>query len=63
VRFISAYLIGYAIVVLGAVAALWSGGALRHIAAVWIAIALVIAAALGIMLWVSTRKAEISRES
>ena len=32
-RFINVYLIGYFILVLGALAALWYGGALRHIAA------------------------------
>ena len=42
-RFINAYLIGYFILVLGALAALWYGGALRHISPMWILIGLVIA--------------------
>jgi hypothetical protein len=61
-RFINAYLIGYFILVLGALAALWSGGALQHIAATWVVIGLVIALGLGIMLSVSAGKPEITRE-
>jgi hypothetical protein len=61
-RFINAYLIGYFILVLGALAALWYGGALQHIAATWVVIGLVIALGLGIMLSVSAGKPEITRE-
>jgi hypothetical protein len=61
-RFINAYLVGYFILVLGAVAALWYGGALRHVPAMWVVIGLVIAAGLGIMLAVSAGKPEITRE-
>ena len=61
-RFINAYLIGYFILVLGALAALWYGGALQHISAVWILIGLVIAVGLGIMLSVTAGKPEITRE-
>jgi hypothetical protein len=61
-RFINAYLIGYFILVLGALAALWYGGALQHIAAMWVVIGLVIAAGLGIMMSVSAGKPEITRE-
>jgi hypothetical protein len=61
-RFINVYLIGYFIVVLGALAALWYGGVLRHISATWIVIGLMIAAGLGIMLAVSAGKPEITRE-
>jgi hypothetical protein len=61
-RFINAYLIGYFILVLGAVAALWYGGVLQHIAATWVVIGLVIALGLGIMLSVSAGKPEITRE-
>ena len=62
-RFINAYLVGYFILVLGALGALWYVGALRHVAPMWIAIGLVIAAGLGIMLSVSAGKPEITRES
>jgi ABC-type nitrate/sulfonate/bicarbonate transport system permease component len=61
-RFINAYLIGYFILVLGALAALWYGGALQHIAATLVVIGLVIALGLGIMLSVSAGKPEITRE-
>jgi hypothetical protein len=61
-RFINAYLIGYFILVMGALAALWYGGVLRHVSATWVVIALVIAAGLGIMLSVSAGKPDITRE-
>ena len=61
-RFVNIYLIGYFLLVLGALAALWYGGVLRHISAMWILIGLVIAAGLGIMLAISAGKPEITRE-
>ena len=61
-RFVNLYLIGYFLLVLGALAALWYGGALRHIPAIWILIGLVIAVDLGIMLAVTAGKPEITRE-
>ncbi len=61
-RYVHIYLIGYALLVLGALAALWYGGVLQHISAAWIAIGLVIAVGLGIMLAVSAGKPEITRE-
>jgi len=61
-RFINAYLVGYFILVIGALAALWYGGALQHISTTWVVIGLVIAMGLGIMLSVSAGKPEITRE-
>jgi hypothetical protein len=61
-RFVHIYLIGYFILVLGAVAALWYGGVLQHISAGWLIIGLVIAVGLGIMLSISAGKPEITRE-
>ena len=61
-RFVNIYLIGYFILILGAVGALWYGGALRHISAGWLIIGLVIAVGLGIMLAISAGKPEITRE-
>jgi hypothetical protein len=61
-RFVNVYLIGYFLLILGALTALWYGGALRHISAVWVLIGLVIAVGLGIMLAVSAGKPEITRE-
>jgi len=61
-RYVHLYLIGYAILVIGALAALWYGGALRHIAPMWVAIGVVIAIGLGIMLAISAGKPDITRE-
>jgi hypothetical protein len=61
-RFINMYLVGYFILLIGAVSALWYGGVLRNVSPVWVVIGLVIAVGLGIMLSVSGGKPEISRE-
>ena len=61
-RFINMYLIGYFILLIGAVAALWYGGVLSHVSPTWVVIGLVIAVGLGIMLSVSGGKPEITRE-
>ena len=61
-RFVNVYLIGYFLLVIGALAALWYGGVLRQISPVWIIIGLVIAVGLGVMLSVSAGKPEITRE-
>jgi hypothetical protein len=61
-RFINMYLVGYFILLAGALAALWYGGVLSHVSPVWVVIGLVIAVGLGIMLSVSGGKPEITRE-
>ena len=61
-RFINMYLIGYFILLIGALAALWYGGVLQHVSAAWVVIGLVIAVGLGIKLSVSGGKPEITRE-
>ena len=61
-RFINMYLIGYFVLLIGALAALWYGGVLRHVSPVWVVIGMVIAVGLGIMLSVSGGKPEITRE-
>jgi len=61
-RFIHLYLVGYFVLVVGAVLAPWQSGALAKVSAIWIAIGLVIAIGLGIMLAVSSGKPEITRE-
>jgi hypothetical protein len=61
-RFIHLFLIGYFILIIGALAALWYGGVLRHVSATWIVIGLVIAIGLGIMLAVSGGKPTITEE-
>ena len=61
-RFINMYLIGYFILLIGALAALWYGGVLKNVSPVWVVIGLVIAVGLGIMLSVTSGKPEITRE-
>ena len=62
-RFLKLYLIGYFVLLLGGVWALWESGILDEIPGVWIAIAAVIAVGLGIMLAVSSgRPAVTTRE-
>lgn len=61
-RFIHLFLIGYFILIVGALAALWYGGVLRHVSAMWIVIGLVIAIGLGIMLAVTGGKPTITEE-
>ena len=60
-RFIHLYLVGYFVLVVGAVLALWQSGVLARVSAIWIAIGLVIAIGLGIMLAVSAGKPEVTR--
>src|SRR5207253_4566774 len=53
-RFLRLYLVGYFVLLLGAVLALWQSGILRQIPGVWIAIGAVIAVGLGIVIAVSS---------
>jgi hypothetical protein len=62
-RFLTVYLIGYFILLLGAGLALWQAGILRQIPGVWLAIGAIIAIGLGIMLAVvSGRPAVTTRD-
>ena len=53
-RFLRLYLVGYFVLLLGAVLALWQSGILRQIPGVRIAIGAVIAVGLGVVLAVSS---------
>jgi drug/metabolite transporter (DMT)-like permease len=53
-KFLKLYLVGYFILLFGAVLALWQSGILGEIPGVWIAIAAVIAVGFGIMLAVAS---------
>jgi hypothetical protein len=59
-RFLTLYLIGYFVLLFGAVLALWQSGILREIPPVWIAISAVIAVGLGIMLAVVSGRPTIT---
>jgi hypothetical protein len=61
-RFIHLYLIGYFILVIGAVLALWQAGILARISGAWLAIGAIIAFGLGIMLAVTSAKPTITNE-
>ena len=62
-RFLRIYLVGYFLLLIGALWALWQSGILNEIPAVWIAIGALIAVGLGIMLAVaSSRPAITTRE-
>jgi hypothetical protein len=53
-KFLKLYLIGYFILLIGGVLALWQAGILSEIPGVWIAIGAVVAVGLGIMLAVAS---------
>jgi hypothetical protein len=61
-RFVNLYLVGYFVLLVGALLALWYGGVLTHVNPVWVLIGLVISVGLGIMLSISAGKPEITRE-
>jgi len=61
-RFIHLYLIGYFVLVAGAVLALWQAGVLARVSATWLAIGMVIIVGLGIMLAVTAGKPTVTRE-
>jgi hypothetical protein len=61
-RFIHLYLIGYFVLVLGAVLALWKAGVLTRVSGTWLAIGMVIVLGLGIMLAVTSAKPTITNE-
>ena len=61
-RFIHLYLIGYFVLVVGAVMALWKAGVLAHVSGVWVAIGTIIAVGLGIMLAVTAGKPTVTQE-
>ena len=54
-RFIHFYLVGYLMLAVGAVLALWQAGAIARIPGTWLAISAVIVIGPGIILAVSTR--------
>jgi hypothetical protein len=61
-RFIHLYLIGYFLLLIGALLALWHAGVLARISGTWLAIGALIAFGLGIMLAVTSAKPTITSE-
>ena len=61
-RFIHLYLIGYFVLVVGAVLALWQAGVLARVSGTWLAIGMIIIVGLGIMLAVTAGKPTLTRE-
>src|SRR3954468_25049790 len=61
-RFIHLFLVGYFLLLVGAVMALWQAGVLGRISPLWIAIGVIISVGLGIMLAVSSGKPVVTRD-
>jgi hypothetical protein len=59
-RFLTLYLVGYFILLVGGAWALWQSGILAEIPGVWIAIATLVAIGLGIMLAVVSNHPAVS---
>jgi len=53
-KFLKLYLVGYFLLLVGAVLALWQAGVLKEIPTVWLAIAGIVAIGFGIMLAVAS---------
>lgn len=61
-KFINMYLVGYVLLLIGGLLALWKVGVLDTISPVWLAIGFVVAVGLGIMMSVSAGKPDITRQ-
>ena len=55
-KFIQMFLVGYFILIIGVVLALWQTGVLKNMSPIWIAIGVILALGLGIMMAVSSGK-------
>ena len=61
-KFINMYLVGYVVVIIGVVLALWKMNVLQHVSGMWIAIGVVLAIGLGVMMSVAAGKPAITKE-
>jgi hypothetical protein len=61
-RFINMYFVGFLVLVVGAMLALWKAGALEHVSAAWIAIGSLIVVGIGVMMAVSAGKPAITKQ-
>jgi hypothetical protein len=62
-RYLTIYLVGYFVLLIGAAWALWEAGILRQIPGIWIGIAAIIAIGLGIMLAVASSRPAVTTRS
>ena len=62
-RFIHLYLVGYVILVLGVILALWKTGVLERMSPIWIVIMALVAIGMGIMMSVSSGKPSIGGDA
>ncbi len=60
--FMRLYIIGYFVLLAGAVFALWQGGVLAQIPLLWLALALIIAVGLGVVLAVTSAHPPVHSE-
>ena len=60
-RYINMYLVGYVVLLIGAILALWKTGMLASVSPAWIGIGAIVAIGVGLMLSVSAGKPEITR--
>ena len=61
-RYINMYLIGYVVLVIGVLLALWRADVLQRLGVAWVLIGVVVAIGLGIMLAVGSGKPTITSE-
>ena len=59
-RFLTIYLVGYFVLLIGATWALWESGVLSEIPGVWTGLSAIIVIGLGIMLAVASRRPAVS---
>ena len=62
-RFIHLYLVGYVVLVLGVILALWKTGVLERMTPIWVVIMALVATGLGIMLSVKSGKPSIGGDA
>jgi len=55
-KFINMYLVGYFVLIVGAVLAMWQLGVLNDVTPIWISIGVLVAVGIGIMMAVSSGK-------
>ena len=61
-KFIHLFLVGYAVLLVGIVMALWQADLLKRVSPMWIAIGVIVAVGAGIMMAVSSGKPAIAKQ-